>query len=59
MRVFTFYKTDGFFWFRIFGYGLVIKNIKKHHLLFTERMGIQKTFKFGNWIVRFLDKNVN
>ncbi len=36
---FSYYKMDGLFWFRWFGYGLLIKNIKKHPLIFSQRIG--------------------
>jgi hypothetical protein len=55
MKLLAYYKTDGLFWFRIFGYGAVIKNIRKHQLLFSERMGYKKFLKIGNWVVTFLN----
>ena len=36
---FSYYRAEGFFWFRWFGYGLLIKNINKHPLLFSQRIG--------------------
>jgi hypothetical protein len=40
-----------FFWFRIFGYGLVIKNTNVYPLLFSERMGLRKIYKIKNWSI--------
>jgi len=49
---FAFYKTSGFFWFRIFGYGLVIKDYKKHGLLFSERY--KRNLKIGKYLIKIL-----
>lgn len=54
MRIFCGYKTDGMFWFRVFGYGLHGKNIAKHELTFSERNGYQKRFTIGSWSFKFL-----
>lgn len=52
------YVTDGLFWVRFFGgNGFHGKNIKKHPLLFSERMGYRKYIKIGNWSFRFLKKS--
>lgn len=51
--------APGYFYFRVFGYGLHFKNWIQHGLLFSERMRIQTypqqpIWIFGNWIVRRL-----
>lgn len=51
------YKTDGFYWFRLFGYGLVIKDLTKYEPLFSERNGYKKRLKIKNWSITFLNKN--
>lgn len=53
MKPFSYYKSpnNNFFWFRIFGYGLVIKNTNVYPLLFSERMGLKKTYKIKNWSI--------
>jgi len=38
---FSYCRVKGSFWFRWFGYGLLIKNINKHPLLFSQRIGIK------------------
>lgn len=55
MRVFVKYKDAGFWWFRIFGYGICNKNFKVHGLLFSERNGYTKTLKIGNWSFKILN----
>jgi hypothetical protein len=47
-------KANGLFWFRVFGYGLHFKNIKKRFLLFSERNGYRKRLQIGNWSIRTL-----
>ena len=54
MKAFSYYSTDGLWWFRIFGYGLHGKNFKKHKLLFSERNGYRTCIFLGNWIFRIL-----
>jgi len=51
------YKQDGFMWFRIFGWGLVIKDTHNHALLFSERNGFTKYIMIGKWIIRLLKPN--
>jgi len=53
---FCYYKQNGFFWVRWFGYGLHIKNIKKHNLLFSQRIG-KKGKVFKNFYFEILRKN--
>ena len=42
------------YWFRVFGYGVSIRNTKSFRLLFSERNGLVKYFKVGNWVIIFL-----
>lgn len=52
-----FYYAEGYFWFRIFGYGLHIKDAKRHQLMFSERNGLTRYWKVGGWVVRVLTPN--
>lgn len=47
-------KRDGQWWFRLFGYGLSGKDIKKYPLIFSERYGHRKGFRALGWIFHFL-----
>ena len=51
-----YYYTDGLFWFRLFGVGFLVKNTKKHTLLFSERNKLVNMLIFGNYAIRFLNK---
>lgn len=53
-KLFSFHKSNGYLWFRIFGYGLHFKNYKKTGLLFSERYGYVKTLKIFNWSIKIL-----
>jgi hypothetical protein len=55
----TYYKYDGGFWFRIFGFGVSIQNRVKHPALFSERNGFKKTMRFGNWAIKYLSRENN
>lgn len=48
MKNFYYHKSDGFIWFRLFGYGLSIKNINKFQLTFSQRNGYRKYFLLFN-----------
>ena len=50
-------KSNGFYWFRLFGIGLKFKDITKHNLLFSERNGFKKHLKINNWIIGYLKFN--
>lgn len=41
-------------WFRIFGYGIGYKDLRKHNLLFSERNGITKILRLGNYSFKLL-----
>jgi len=49
MTVFQGMRRDGQWWFRVFGYGLTWKNIKKHPLMFSERYGYRKGIALFRW----------
>lgn len=57
MKVFCSYKTNGLFWFRIFGRGLCIKNVNKHPLTFSQRNGYRKVIRIGKLCISYLKKN--
>lgn len=49
------YATKGLLWFRVFdGYGLHIKDITRHPLIFSERMGITRRVSIGKWSIKLL-----
>ena len=43
-------------WIRIFGYGIVCKDLRHHKLLFSERNGYAKQITIGNWHFKYLTK---
>lgn len=52
VKLLSYHKSDGFFWFRILGKGLVFKNTNKRELLFSERNKLVKYIKVGKWIIK-------
>lgn len=50
----SYHKSDGFFWIRIFGHGIHVKNVKKHRLTFSQRNNIDKYLKIGNYLISYL-----
>ncbi len=52
--VFSKYRRKGFWWFRIFGYGLHGKDITKNDLTFSERNGFSRHLKIGRWSFKWL-----
>lgn len=42
---------NGFFWFRIFGRGLVATDRTKHRELFSVRNNIIKVWRIGKWTI--------
>jgi hypothetical protein len=52
--IFCYYEGDGFFWFRIFGRGLVFKDLNKHEFTFSEREGYTKFIRIKNWMIKYL-----
>lgn len=55
-NIFCYYYENGFFWFRIFGSGLKIKDIRKHQLLFSERNDYNKSITLGSYRIGILIK---
>jgi hypothetical protein len=53
----SFYYCNGFGWFRLFGVGLKWKDLEKHELMFSQRIGKQKYMKIGKWCIGFLPYN--
>ena len=51
----TAYKSNGFFWLKIFGHGLKIKDTKKSPRLFSERYGYQKGVTIGKYFITLLN----
>jgi len=49
-KLFFLYREKYMFWFRIFGYGISAKSLKKKwFILFSERHGYRKTYKAFGW----------
>lgn len=46
--------TPGIFWFRVFGYGVHMKDTTRHRLLFSERNGFCWRLVIGRWSFRLL-----
>ena len=44
----------GLAWFRLFGYGVIIKETRRHPLLFSERNGMRKQLQVGPFSLRGL-----
>jgi len=53
-NIFYYYNKDGLFWFRLFGYGISIKDLNKQRLYFSERYGYTKHLIIGNYSVAIL-----
>jgi len=53
-RMWAYYKSDGFMWFRVFGKGIHIKDISKHGSTFSERYGYRKSLRLGKWRMSLL-----
>ncbi len=47
---------DGGFWFRILGYGIAGKDIRKHPLLFSERNNYTRGVVIGKHYLHLLDR---
>lgn len=57
-KFFSATTTDGAWWIRLFGAGISWKNIKKHSLIFSERIG-KRGLIIGNWCFRWLPYEPN
>jgi len=53
-KFFSSFHGGGMFWFRIFGYGICCKDLRKWNKLFSERHGYTKTIDVKNWSFTFL-----
>jgi len=49
-----YYRYDGGFWIRIFGWGLSIKDTTKNPMVFSERNGYVKFIKIGKYLIKIL-----
>jgi len=49
------FTEDGFFWFRVFGFGLHFSDRNKRTPLFSERNGYVKRLHFANWSIGYLN----
>jgi len=57
MKIFYYHRSDGFFWFKLFEYGLLIKNLNKHQLTFSQRNGYTKGLTiFKKYHISILNK---
>lgn len=54
--IFCYHREPGFLWFRIFGVGLLIKDTKRHAMIFSERYGYARFIRVGRWIIRPLGR---
>lgn len=52
--LFEYYYGNGVLWFRIFGAGLLCKNVKKRGFIFSEREGHTKYIMIGKYLIRVL-----
>lgn len=50
------YHCDGAFYFRVFGFGLHVKDSTKHRAYFSERNGFVKFTHIGKWRIRILTR---
>ena len=53
-NIFHSYSCDGFYWFKLFGYGLHFTDMRMHSLLFSQRIGRSKSLQLGRWNIRIL-----
>lgn len=54
LRFLKVYVTGGLLWFRLFGKGLHIKDVRRHRLIFSQRTTWLPLLSIGNWQVRWL-----
>jgi len=55
-RFLTSFSGSGLFWFRLgsVGPGLVMKDLRRYPLSFTEREGGCRMLRLGSWMIRYL-----
>lgn len=56
MKLISFYRTKGLFWFRLLGYGFHSKNSQLHPLLFSERHGYTSKLRIGKYRIGLLGR---
>ena len=56
MRLLTWHHSPGYFWFRLCGWGLLIKD-RRYPPLFSERTGRRRFITILGWKIRFLSPN--
>lgn len=54
MQIFSWHRSEGYFWFRLFGYGVHLVDRSKHKPLFSVRNGYTKEYKVGKFGFKFL-----
>ena len=54
MRPMEWCRGRGVFWFRVFGWGLHIKDTSIHPLVFSERVGCRRKFIIGDLAIGLL-----
>lgn len=55
MKILQSHRGVGIGWFRVFGVGLIWKDLARHDLLFSERNRlVWGVIRLGRWYVRFL-----
>lgn len=55
MRILYFCNIGHGFWFRVFGYGLWVRQTNHHRPLFSERYGYVKTYQCFGLTVKLLN----
>jgi hypothetical protein len=53
-RAISWYVNDGAGGFRLFGFGIYWRDLRRSKILFSERRGYSRVFKVGNFVVKFL-----
>lgn len=48
------HRSAGFLWVRLLGWGFLVKDTRQHRLLFSERMGLERFWRLGRYLVRGL-----
>jgi hypothetical protein len=56
MKIFSYFKSRGVWWFRLLGRGVSVKDTKAYPLLFSERNGFVKRIQIGKWSIKYLPK---
>lgn len=53
-RIFCSHKSDGFWWFRVFGIGLHGKDISKNPPMFSDRNFVSCYLQINKWRIKFI-----